>query len=179
MHLGGERYGTQGFWVQPTIITNTLPNTEFVKEEIFGPVAVIMKFKDEDDILNSENESSYGLTASFFTKDLTRGVKVANKVQAGTVWVNCMNSLYPNVPYGGIKQSGIGRECGQYALDTCVVTVALLYPQRDIFGKLTFGFCQLYKRQIRSNERWRERDVVMCHLKHTTRHAYQFYLLVM
>ena len=118
MHLGGERYGTQGFWVQPTIITNTRPDMEFLNEEIFGPVAVIIKFRDEDDILKSENESSFGLTASFFTKDLTRGIQVANNVQAGTVWINCMNSLYPNVPYGGFKQSGIGRECGQYALDT-------------------------------------------------------------
>ena len=148
MHLGGERHGTQGFWVQPTIITDTHPNMEFVKEEIFGPVAVIIKFRDEDDILNSENESPYGLTASFFTKDLTRGVQVANKVQAGTVWVNCINTLYPNVPYGGVKQSGIGRECGQYALDTCVVVCSLfsiLSACEAYFGEADFsGFSTRY-----------------------------------
>jgi aldehyde dehydrogenase (NAD+) len=98
---------------------------EFVKEEIFGPVAVVIKFKGEDDISswNSESEYPYGLMASFFRKDMTHGVQVANKVQAGIVWVNCMNSLYPNVPYGGFKHSGIGRKCGQleYVLETWVV----------------------------------------------------------
>jgi aldehyde dehydrogenase (NAD+) len=98
---------------------------EFVEEEIFGPVAVNIKFKDEDDVLNSESEAPYGLTAFFLMKDLTRGVQVANKVQPGTVWVNCINSQYPNVPYGGFKQSGIGRECGQYPLDSDMSVVAL------------------------------------------------------
>jgi aldehyde dehydrogenase (NAD+) len=120
VHLGGKQDHTQGYWIQPTIIT-AQPDMDFVKEEIFGPVAVIIKFENEDDVLESENNSLYGLTASFFTKDLTRGVQFANKLQAGTVWVNCVNTLYPNVPYGGFKQSGIGRECGQYALDTCVI----------------------------------------------------------
>jgi len=118
VHHGGERYGTQGYWVKPTIITNTHPDMDIVKEEMFGPVAVIIKFEDEDGVLALANDSPYGLAASFFTKDITRWIKVANKLQAGTVWVNCVNELYPGVPYGGFKQSGIGRECGQYALDT-------------------------------------------------------------
>jgi acyl-CoA reductase-like NAD-dependent aldehyde dehydrogenase len=122
VHLGGERYGTQGYWVQPTIITNTRPEMDIVKEEMFGPVAIIIKFVDEDEVMKLANDSMYGLTASFFTKDLKRGVQVANKLQAGTVWVNCVNMFHPGVPYGGFKQSGIGRECGQYALDTCVVS---------------------------------------------------------
>ena len=133
VHLGGEQYGTQGYWVKPTIITNTHPNMEIVKEEMFGPVAVIIKFEDQDDVLALANDSPYGLAASFFTKDLTRGVQVANKLQAGTVWVNCVNQLYPGVPYGGFKQSGIGRECGQYALDTCVVHI-LSHRARDLSG---------------------------------------------
>jgi aldehyde dehydrogenase (NAD+) len=124
VHLGGEQYGTHGYWIEPTIITKTEPNMKIVTEEIFGPVAVILKFEKEDDVLEPESHSLYGLTASFFTNDLTRGVQIANKLQAGTVWVNCMNTLYPNVPYGGFKQSGIGRECGQYALDTYVVHTA-------------------------------------------------------
>jgi aldehyde dehydrogenase (NAD+) len=121
VHLGGERHGTQGYWIQPTIITDTRPEMRIVKDEIFGPIAVVIKFTDEKDVLDAEETSMQGLTASFFTKDLTHGVEVANKLQAGTVWVNCMNTLYPNVPFGGYRQSGIGRECGQYALDTCVV----------------------------------------------------------
>ncbi|KAH9958072.1 aldehyde dehydrogenase [Russula dissimulans] len=118
VHLGGERHGTQGYWIQPTIITDTRPEMRIVKDEIFGPIAVVIKFTDEKDVLDAEETSMQGLTASFFTKDLTHGVEVANKLQAGTVWVNCMNTLYPNVPFGGYRQSGIGRECGQYALDT-------------------------------------------------------------
>ncbi|KAI0280872.1 Aldehyde/histidinol dehydrogenase [Russula aff. rugulosa BPL654] len=112
-------YRTQGFWVQSTIITNTQPNTEFVNEEIFGPVAIVIKFKDEDDI---------GL---LFHEGHDARSPVANKVQAGTVWVNCINSLYPNVPYGGVKQSGIGRECDQYALDTCVIAPFSILTVRE------------------------------------------------
>jgi aldehyde dehydrogenase (NAD+) len=123
VHHGGERYGTQGYWVQPTIITNTHPEMEIVKEEMFGPVAVLIKFEDEDEVLRLANDNQFGLTASFFTKDLQRGIQVANKLQAGTVWVNCVNMLHPGVPYGGFKESGIGRECGQYALDTYVVHI--------------------------------------------------------
>ncbi len=126
MHLGGKPHGGHGYWVQPTIITNTRPDMEFVKEEIFGPVAVIIKFDDDETVLELANDSQYGLAASFFTKNLNRAVNVANKLQAGTVWVNCVNILHPGVPYGGFKQSGIGRECGQYALDTCVVHTPLL-----------------------------------------------------
>lgn len=122
VHLGGERYGTQGYWVQPTIITDTRPEMDIVQEEMFGPVAVVIKFADEDEVVRLANDPLYGLTASFFTKDLKRGVQVANRLQVGTVWVNCVNVLHPGVPYGGFKQSGIGRECGQYALDTCVVS---------------------------------------------------------
>jgi len=118
VHLGGQQHGEEGYWIQPTIITNTRPNMNIVNNEIFGPIAIVIKFKHEEEVLDAENKSMQGLTASFFTKDLTRGVEVANKLQAGTVWVNCMNTLYPNVPFGGYKQSGIGRECGQYALDT-------------------------------------------------------------
>jgi aldehyde dehydrogenase (NAD+) len=152
VHLGGERSSNQGYWIDPTIIT-ARSDMEFVKEEIFGPVAVIIKFENEDDILELEDNSLYGLTASFFTKDLTRGVQVANKLQAGTVWVNCMNTLYPNVPYGGFKQSGIGRECGQYALDTWVIyspSVLALHETANPWALASA--CQVHQRQIGSNE---------------------------
>jgi aldehyde dehydrogenase (NAD+) len=132
VHLGGERYGTQGYWVKPTIITNTRPDMEIVEQEMFGPVAIIIKFDSEDNILELANDPLYGLAASLFTKDLQRGVRIANKVQVGTVWVNGVNMLHPGVPYGGFKQSGIGRECGQYALDTCVV---FFFFSQDLSGK--------------------------------------------
>ncbi|KAI9461069.1 aldehyde dehydrogenase domain-containing protein [Russula earlei] len=116
VHLGGERHGTKGYFIQPTIFTDTRPDMRIVQEEIFGPVCVVIKFEDEEDVLRQANDTLYGLAAAVFTQDITRGIQLAHKLQAGTVWINCVNSLHPNVPFGGYKQSGIGRELGEYAL---------------------------------------------------------------
>jgi aldehyde dehydrogenase (NAD+) len=117
VHLGGERHGDEGYWIQPTIFTNTRPDMRIVQEEIFGPVGVIIKFKDEEDALRQANDTLYGLAAAVFTKDITRGIQFAHKLEAGTMWINCVNSLHPSVPFGGYKQSGVGRELGEYALN--------------------------------------------------------------
>ncbi|KAI0042012.1 indole-3-acetaldehyde dehydrogenase [Auriscalpium vulgare] len=117
VHLGGERHGEAGYWVQPTIFTDTTPDMRIVREEIFGPVGVLIKFKDEDDVLRQANDTLYGLAAAVFTPDVSRALRVAHTLQAGTVWVNCINMVHANVPFGGYKQSGIGREQGEYALD--------------------------------------------------------------
>jgi len=116
VHLGGERHGAEGYWIQPTIFTDTRPDMRIVQEEIFGPVCVVIKFEDEDDVLRQANDTLYGLAAAVFTKDITRGISFAHKLHAGTAWVNCVNTLHPGVPFGGYKQSGIGRELGEYAL---------------------------------------------------------------
>ncbi|KAI0298763.1 aldehyde dehydrogenase [Multifurca ochricompacta] len=116
VHLGGERHGNEGYWIQPTIFTDTKPDMRIVQEEIFGPVAVVIKFEDEEDALRQANDTLYGLAAAVFTTNLTKGIQFAHKLQAGTAWVNCVNSLQPNVPFGGYKQSGVGRELGEYAL---------------------------------------------------------------
>jgi len=117
VHLGGEQHGTEGYWIKPTIFTDTRSDMRIVQEEIFGPVCVIIKFEDEEDVLRQANDTLYGLAAAVFTRDISRGIQVAHKLQAGTAWINCVNSLNPNVPFGGYKQSGIGRECGEYALE--------------------------------------------------------------
>ncbi|KAF8269931.1 aldehyde dehydrogenase domain-containing protein [Lactarius quietus] len=117
VHLGGERHGTEGYWIQPTIFTNTRPDMRIVQEEIFGPVAVIVKFKDEEDAIRQANDTLYGLAAAVFTTDITKGINFAHRLEAGTMWVNCVNSLHPSVPFGGYKQSGMGRELGEYALN--------------------------------------------------------------
>jgi aldehyde dehydrogenase (NAD+) len=117
VHLGGERHGSEGYWIQPTIFTETRPDMRIVQEEIFGPVCVIVKFEDEEDVMRQANGTLYGLAAAVFSADITRALQVAHKLHAGTVWVNCTNSLHPNVPFGGYKQSGIGRELGEYALN--------------------------------------------------------------
>lgn len=117
LHLGGHRVGTEGYFITPTIFTDVHPEMRIVREEIFGPVGVILKFKDDDDIIRQANDSVYGLAAGVFTSNVKRAIKTAHALHAGTVWVNCSNTTYANVPFGGYKQSGIGRELGEYALD--------------------------------------------------------------
>ncbi|TFK19025.1 NAD-dependent aldehyde dehydrogenase [Coprinopsis marcescibilis] len=116
VHLGGERHGTEGYFIQPTIFTDVKPDMKIVKEEIFGPVGVVIKFDDDDHIIKQANDTLYGLAAAVFSQNITRAITTAHKLQAGTVWVNCANQLHANVPFGGFKQSGIGRELGEYAL---------------------------------------------------------------
>ncbi|KAI6122417.1 aldehyde dehydrogenase [Pisolithus thermaeus] len=116
VHIGGERHGNDGYFIQPTIFLDTHPDMRIVKEEIFGPVSVVIKFRDEEDVVRQANDTVYGLAAAVFTKDVNRAITTAHKLKAGTVWVNCYSLLGPNVPFGGYKQSGIGREMGEYAL---------------------------------------------------------------
>ncbi|KAI6013728.1 aldehyde dehydrogenase [Pisolithus microcarpus] len=116
VHIGGERHGSDGYYIQPTIFLDTNPDMRIVKEEIFGPVSVVIKFKDEEDVVRQANDTVYGLAAAVFTKDVKRAIATAHKLKAGTVWVNCYGLANPNTPFGGYKQSGIGREMGEYAL---------------------------------------------------------------
>ncbi|KAI6135237.1 aldehyde dehydrogenase [Pisolithus thermaeus] len=117
IHIGGERHGSEGYFIQPTIFLDTNPDMCIVKEEIFGPVSVVIKFKDEEDIVRQANDTAYGLAAAVFTKDVNRAIMTVHKLKAGTVWVNCYGIGDPNTPFGGFKQSGIGHEMGEYALN--------------------------------------------------------------
>ncbi|KAG8947137.1 aldehyde dehydrogenase (NAD(P)(+)) ald5 [Tulasnella sp. 424] len=116
VHLGGEQHGEEGYFIQPTIFTDAKPGMTIVKDEIFGPVVVVIKFKDEAEIIEMANDSMYGLAAAVFSRDISRAIKTAHDLGAGTVWVNQYNKLNYQVPFGGYKQSGIGRELGEYAL---------------------------------------------------------------
>jgi aldehyde dehydrogenase (NAD+) len=116
VEIGGERHGTEGYFIKPTIFTNVNPSMKIVQEEIFGPVCVVIKFKDEEDVIKQANDTFYGLAAALFTQNLNRAINTAHRLKAGTAWINCVNSFNSNVPFGGFKQSGIGRECGDYAL---------------------------------------------------------------
>ncbi|GLB45581.1 putative aldehyde dehydrogenase [Lyophyllum shimeji] len=116
VHLGGDRFGTEGYFINPTIFTDTTPDMKIVQEEIFGPVGVVIKSEDEEDVLRQANDTMYGLAAAVFSQNLNRALQTAHKLKAGTAWVNCVNHVHPNVPFGGYKQSGIGRELGEYAL---------------------------------------------------------------
>ncbi|CAO3630296.1 unnamed protein product [Cunninghamella echinulata] len=113
---GGKRFGDKGYFIEPTVFLDVTPKMKIVQEEIFGPVVVISKFKDLDHVVELAHDTTYGLAAAIFTENVTRAVEVADKIEAGTVWVNCYNELDYNTPFGGYKQSGIGRENGEYAL---------------------------------------------------------------
>ncbi|KAJ3508204.1 hypothetical protein NMY22_g16692 [Coprinellus aureogranulatus] len=117
VHLGGGRVGTEGFFIEPTIFVDAKPEMKIVREEIFGPVGVVIKFETEEDVVRQANDTFYGLAAAVFSKDINRAIRVAHRLKAGTVWVNCYNTFHPSVPFGGFKQSGIGRELGSYALE--------------------------------------------------------------
>ncbi|KAF9030218.1 aldehyde dehydrogenase [Hymenopellis radicata] len=116
LHLGGSRHDSTGYFVEPTIFTNTSPDMDIVQEEIFGPISCIIKFEDEADIVRQANDTFYGLAAAVFTRDVTRAIDTANRLKAGTVWVNCYNAIHANMPFGGFKKSGFGREFSEYAL---------------------------------------------------------------
>ncbi|KAF8558174.1 aldehyde dehydrogenase [Imleria badia] len=117
VHLGGNRIGNEGYFIQPTIFTECQAHMKIVREEIFGPVACILKFKTEEEVIEQANNTTYGLAASVFTKDIERGFRVAHALEAGNMWINCSNQAEIQMPFGGYKQSGIGRELGEYALD--------------------------------------------------------------
>jgi phenylacetaldehyde dehydrogenase len=114
---GGGRYGDRGYFIEPTVLTNTRPDMKVVREEIFGPVLVASPFSDLDEIAKVANDSEYGLGAGIWTKDISKAHALAKKLRAGTVWINCYNVFDAALPFGGYKQSGWGREMGHEVLN--------------------------------------------------------------
>src|ERR1039457_4301039 len=113
---GGNRVGNRGYFIEPTVFADVKDNMTIAKEEIFGPVLSIIKFKDLDDVVERANRTMYGLAAGVWTRDIGKAHAIANAVRAGTVWVNCYDVFDAAAPFGGFKQSGIGRELGEYGL---------------------------------------------------------------
>ena len=87
VHYGGERHGNEGFFIMPTIFTDVHPDMKIMKEEIFGPVAAITKFKDEAEVVEMANNTTYGLAAHLFTQNVNRAIRMAHVVEAGMIWV--------------------------------------------------------------------------------------------
>jgi phenylacetaldehyde dehydrogenase len=123
---GGARHGDKGYFVRPTVFTNVAPHHTIVREEIFGPVVVASPYKSVDDIVAIANDTPFGLAAGVFTKDLSFAHRVVKRLKAGTVWVNCYGFVDPNLPFGGFKSSGIGRENGAAAIDLYTETKTVL-----------------------------------------------------
>jgi len=115
---GGDAPSHEGYFVRPTVLAATRNDIRVVQEEIFGPVVVAQRFDDLNEIAKIANSTSYGLGASVWSNDLSAVNRLVPKLKAGTVWVNCHGFVDPNMPFGGYKQSGIGRESGRVAIET-------------------------------------------------------------
>src|SRR5271163_1771531 len=116
MLTGGGRVGEKGYFIEPTVFADVTDNMTIAQEEIFGPVMSILKFKTVEEVAARANKSTYGLAAAVWTKDISKAHAIADSVRAGTVWVNCYDVFDAGAPFGGFKQSGIGRELGEYGL---------------------------------------------------------------
>ena len=106
----------KGFFVEPTVFTDVDPKMRIYQEEVFGPFVVIARFSDEQQAIDMANDSTYGLGSALFTTNLTRAHRVAKRIEAGMVWINSSNDSDWRIPFGGVKQSGIGRELGEAGL---------------------------------------------------------------
>lgn len=117
---GGKAYknvGGKGFFVEPTVFSDVQDHHKIYREEVFGPFVTISSFKTEEEVIERANDSAYGLGAALFTENITKAHRVARAIEAGMVWINSSNDSDIRIPFGGVKQSGIGRELGEAGLE--------------------------------------------------------------
>ncbi|KAL7836309.1 hypothetical protein AOLI_G00275930 [Acnodon oligacanthus] len=133
LECGGGPWGQKGLYIQPTVFSEVTDNMKIAKEEIFGPVQLILRFKSMEEVIQRANHSQYGLAAGVFTTDINKALTISSALQTGTVWVNCYNAVSVQAPFGGFKMSGSGRELGEYCLQdyTEVKTVTVKIPQKN------------------------------------------------
>ena len=126
---GGKRFGDRGYFIEPTLFGEVRDDMAIAKDEIFGPVLSVLRFKDIDEIVRRANNTTYGLAAAVWTRDIAKAHRLAAAIKAGTVWINCYDVFDAAAPFGGFKMSGMGRELGEKGLDayteTKTVTVSL------------------------------------------------------
>jgi aldehyde dehydrogenase (NAD+) len=114
---GGDRRGESGYFIEPTVFAGVEPGMRIAQEEIFGPVAAVIRFKDEDEAVQLANGTKYGLAAGVWTADIRRGHRFVRRLKAGTVWVNTFGPTDIRLPWGGARDSGFGREHGESAIE--------------------------------------------------------------
>lgn len=125
---GGARKGDVGYYIEPTILVDVPDDAKAMKEEIFGPVMGISKFSTEDEVISRANNSNFGLAAGLFSQNPATINRVSRRIRAGTVWVNCYNNFDSATPFGGYKDSGVGREKGVHALHNYLQTKSVIQP---------------------------------------------------
>ncbi|XP_022111781.1 LOW QUALITY PROTEIN: aldehyde dehydrogenase, mitochondrial-like [Acanthaster planci] len=130
---GGQRQGDRGYFIQPTIFGEVKDDMRIAREEIFGPVQQLLRFKKLDEVIERANRTNYGLAAAVFTKNIDKALQVAHGVRAGTFWVNCYDIFDIAAPFGGFKMSGVGREKGEEALNAYTETKSVIVkiPQKN------------------------------------------------
>ncbi|KAK3439225.1 hypothetical protein EUGRSUZ_C03858 [Eucalyptus grandis] len=125
---GGERLGTEGYYIQPTIFTNVKEDNMIVKDEIFGPIMSLMKFKTTEEVIKRANDTRYGLAAGVLTKNIDMANTVSRSIRAGTIWINCYFAFDNDCPLGGYKMSGFGRDFGLDALHKYLQVKSVVTP---------------------------------------------------
>jgi succinate-semialdehyde dehydrogenase/glutarate-semialdehyde dehydrogenase len=118
--MGGKRHALGGNFYEPTILTGVTREMKIFSEETFGPVAPLIRFKDEAEVVEMANDSEFGLASYFYSRDLGRGWRVAEQLEAGMVGVNTGLITTQVAPFGGVKESGLGREGSKYGIDEYV-----------------------------------------------------------
>jgi succinate-semialdehyde dehydrogenase/glutarate-semialdehyde dehydrogenase len=136
LETGGHRIDRPGNFLEATLLTGVTPEMRAYSEELFGPVAVIYKVKDDDAAVELANSSDFGLGGSVFSNDLERARKVADRVESGMVWINHPTTSLPNLPFGGVKHSGFGRELSTLGMHEFVnqKLIATLPPDAKLMG---------------------------------------------
>ncbi|MFQ6629807.1 hypothetical protein Gotur_008146 [Gossypium turneri] len=128
---GGDRLGSKGFYIQPTVFTNVKEDMLIAQDEIFGPVQSILKFRDMDEVIRRANSTKYGLAAGVFTNDLDTANTLSRALKVGTVWINCYDVFDAAIPFGGYKMSGQGREKGVHCLSNYLQVKAIVAPLKN------------------------------------------------
>lgn len=128
---GGKKWGTKGYFVEPTVFADVQDHMTIAKEEIFGPVMSILKFRTIDEVIKRANSSNYGLAAGIMTKNLDNAISLSNGLRAGSVWVNSYDVFQANLPFGGFKDSGLGRELGYEGIKNYIENKTVVIKRPD------------------------------------------------
>ncbi|XP_020980063.1 aldehyde dehydrogenase family 2 member B7, mitochondrial isoform X1 [Arachis ipaensis] len=131
LESGGERFGSKGYYIKPTVFSNVQDNMLIAKDEIFGPVQTILKFRDIEEVVQRANSTSYGLAAGVFTKSIDTANTLMRALRVGTVWINCYDVFDAAIPFGGYKMSGQGRVRGIYGLSSYLQVKAVVNPLKN------------------------------------------------